>query len=39
MPGKWPDVFYLAGVLNLHNGKEPSYEWHSVNQNLLHGDM
>ncbi len=36
IPNPWPDVFYLVWVLNLKDG---SYVWHSVNQNLIHGDV
>ena len=36
IPSAWPDVFYLVWVLNLKGDK---YQWHSVNQNLLQGDV
>lgn len=41
IPNPFPDVFYLVWVLNLSQDKsgKNQYEWHSVNQNLMAGDV
>ncbi|MGA2650870.1 MAG: hypothetical protein ABSF28_10115 [Terracidiphilus sp.] len=42
IPNPFPDVFYLAWVLDLNpnpNQTAPSYTWTSVNQNLMAGDV
>jgi hypothetical protein len=36
IPKKWPDVFYLVWVLDF---KGNGYEWTSVNQSLMAGDV
>jgi hypothetical protein len=38
LPPSWPNVFYLVWVLNLDSDGK-SYKWHSVNQNLMQGDV
>lgn len=41
IPNPFPNVFYLVWVLNLKQDKsgKNEYEWHSVNQNLMAGDV